>query len=71
MQRQGIACVRLVRQDRREVHAMACDLEHLSLLRWLLQSSGIVGAHKNTCATLQGTILCPQMTGHVLVLPLT
>ena len=26
-------CVRLIRQDRREVHAMASDLEHLSLLR--------------------------------------
>ena len=64
MQQQGIACVRLIRQDRREVHAMACDLVHLSLLRWLPQSSGIVGAH-------EGAILCAQMTGHVLVPPLT
>ena len=32
MQQQSIACVRLIRQDRREVHAMACDLENQSLL---------------------------------------
>ena len=30
-----------------------------------------MGAHEDACATLESTILCPQMTGHLLVLPLT
>ena len=51
------------RQVRREVHAMAGDLEHLSLLRWL-HPNGSVGGFEDDCARLEGTILCPQMPGH-------
>ena len=55
--------VRLVRQDRREVHAMACDLEHLT---------NRAASWEHTKTPVQHSkvqILCPQMTGHVLVLP--
>ena len=62
----------LIRQDRREVHALASDLGHLSLHTTGFRNSAASWEHTRTpVRDSKARFLCPQMTGHVLVLPLT